>query len=66
MVEQFEDEAEGKRAWETLVDKCEGGGSLVAVELQEKLMTSTMEKNSDPDPFFVKVEGYARPAQGPW
>jgi hypothetical protein len=60
LVEQFEDEAEGQRAWETLVDKFEGGGSLAAVELQQKLMNCTMEENSDPDRFFVKVEGIAR------
>ena len=60
LIEQFEEEAEGKRAWETLVDKFEGCGSLTAVDLSKKLMTCTLDENSDPDRFFVMVEGIAR------
>lgn len=60
LIEQFEEEAEGKKAWETLVDKFEGSGSLTAVDLSKKLMTCSLEDYSDPDHFFVMVEGIQR------
>jgi hypothetical protein len=60
LIEQFEEGAEGKKAWEALTDKFEGTGSLAVVDLAKKLMTCTMEDSIDPDMFFVKVEGLQR------
>ncbi len=56
LIEQFEEGAEGKKAWEALTDKFEGTGSLAAGRGfgKEAHDLGTMEDSIDPDMFFVE------------
>ena len=60
LVQQFENGTQGKRAWDVLVDKYEGSGSMKTVELLQMLMSCQLEESKDPDPFFIKIESLQR------
>ena len=59
-VQQFEEQTQGKRAWEVLKEKYEGSGSMETVELAEAILTCKMDPIKDPDPFFIKLESLQR------